>query len=62
MKETQMTYQDNFVRIEPKGWFSRQPEADYHQIIDKHAKLGWRLVTIVTPPPGNLMEWWDTTS
>lgn len=43
-------YEYDFVRIKPKGVFSRKPESDYHDVIRKWAALGWRLVTLVTPP------------
>ena len=45
-----MTYNYDFVRVEPKGLFGRQPESDYREIIQRRAKQGWRLVTIITSP------------
>ena len=45
-----MTYNYEFVRVEPKGLFGLQPESDYKEIIQKRARQGWRLVTIITPP------------
>ena len=60
-EEMDMNYQYDFVRIEPKGWMSRQPETDYHQIVEKRAKLGWRLVTVVTPPsePSGMVGYYE---
>lgn len=43
-------YEYDFIRIEPKGFFSKRPAEDYHEIIRNKAAEGWRLVTVVTPP------------
>ena len=45
-----MTYNYEFVRVEPKGLFGHTLESDYRQIIRQRAKQGWRLVTIIAPP------------
>jgi hypothetical protein len=44
-------YQYKFVKIELGGfWISaRKPKADYHRLIEEHAKEGWRLVQIFAP-------------
>jgi hypothetical protein len=46
-------YEYKFVKLEVKGFFTRKPEQDYHVLIEKHAKEGWRLVQILTPPIGS---------
>lgn len=37
------------VRVELGGFLTRKPKQDCQQIIDDHAKLGWRLVQIFAP-------------
>ena len=37
---------------ELKGFIESKPRQDYHQIVTDHAKEGWRLVQILTPPTG----------
>lgn len=46
-------YEYKFVKLEVGGFFTRKPEQDYHVIIEKYAKEGWRLVQILTPPIGS---------
>jgi len=46
-------YEYKFVKLQVKGFFIRGPEQDYHKIIERHAKEGWRLVQILTPPTGS---------
>lgn len=38
-----------FVRIPIKGIFRPKLEEDYHDIIDEHAKRGWRFVQVFAP-------------
>lgn len=45
-------YEYKYVKIKVTG-FIRRPESDYHAIIDQHAREGWRLVQILTPPIGS---------
>ena len=45
-----MTYTYEFDRVEPRDLFGNQPNSDYREIIQKRAKQGWRLVTIITSP------------
>ena len=40
-----------FVKLEP-GFFSDKPKGDYREIINEHAREGWRLVQIFSPPTG----------
>ena len=34
------------------GFFSDKPKGDYHDIINEHAREGWRLVQIFAPGTG----------
>ncbi|WP_195264232.1 MULTISPECIES: DUF4177 domain-containing protein [unclassified Clostridium] len=45
-------YEYKFIRLELKGFIESRPKEDYHMIINQHAKEGWRLVQILTPPTG----------
>lgn len=45
-------YEYKFVKIDMKGFFELKPKQDYHVIIEEHAKEGWRLVQVLTPPIG----------
>ena len=46
---TRFEYQ--FVRVELKsGWRMDTPKEDYHQIVEDHAKEGWRLFQLFAPP------------
>lgn len=45
-------YEYKFVRVKLGGLIESKPKQDYHEIIDRHAREGWRLVQIVTPPTG----------
>lgn len=45
-------YEYKYVKIKVIGLI-RRPESDYHVIIDQHAREGWRLVQILTPPIGS---------
>jgi len=47
MKERQR-YEYEFIYVDLK-WISKEPKQDYHQIINDHAKQGWRLVQIFAP-------------
>ena len=47
-------YEYEFIRLDPKGVFSRRPKEDYQVIIREKAAEGWRLVTVVTPPSESL--------
>ena len=40
-----------FVKLE-LGFFSDKPKGDYHDIINEHAREGWRLVQIFAPGTG----------
>jgi hypothetical protein len=44
-------FEYKFVRVELKsGWRTDTPKEDYHQIVEDHAKDGWRLFQIFAPP------------
>ncbi len=47
-----MTYEYKFVRIELRFPFMGLPEPaqDYHQVINQHARQGWRLAQVFAPP------------
>lgn len=45
-------FEYKFVKLELKGIFTSKPKQDYHDIINAHAKEGWRLVQVLTPPTG----------
>ena len=39
-----ISYEYKFVRVELKsGWLADTPKEDYHNIVEDHAKEGWRL-------------------
>ena len=43
-------YKYKFVKIELKGlWPPKRPTEDYHEIIEKNAREGWRLIQIFAP-------------
>jgi len=42
-------YEYKFVDISV-GSFSNYPKEDYHEIIHEHARKGWKLHQILTPP------------
>ncbi len=42
-------YEYKFVDVNI-GAFSNYPKEDYHEIIHEHAKQGWKLHQIFTPP------------
>ncbi|MBP6804716.1 MAG: DUF4177 domain-containing protein [Chloroflexi bacterium] len=44
-------FEYQFVRVELR-FFSGNPEWDYHEIIEKYALDGWRLVQIFAPGTG----------
>ena len=45
-----MNYEYKYVKIKLKsGWFAKQPEHDYQQVIASHAEQGWRFVQIFAP-------------
>lgn len=46
-------YKYEYVKIPVRGFFVREPEQDYHAVIEQYAKNGWRLVQILTPPTGS---------
>jgi hypothetical protein len=41
-------YEYKFVRIKA-GFFSRKPERDYQEVVQREAGEGWRLVQIFAP-------------
>jgi hypothetical protein len=41
-------YEYKFEKVELK-FFSTEPKQDYHEIIERYAKDGWRLVQIFAP-------------
>ncbi|MEH7225538.1 DUF4177 domain-containing protein [Bacillus sp. JJ1566] len=45
-------YEYKFIKLVVKGILESKPEQDYHEIIHEHAKDGWRLVQVLTPPTG----------
>lgn len=45
-------YEYKFIRLGLTGFFESKPKQDYHVIVNEHAKQGWRLVQILTPPTG----------
>ncbi len=43
-------YEYKFVKISLKsGFLKAKPRKDYHEVIDDHASMGWRLVQIFAP-------------
>lgn len=46
-------YEYKFVELDLKGFFELKPTEDYHEIIHTHAREGWRLIQMVTPPTGS---------
>lgn len=43
-------YEYKFEKIGLKsGFLTKKPKEDYHGIIEKHAREGWRLVQIFAP-------------
>ncbi|MGC4020288.1 MAG: DUF4177 domain-containing protein [Muricomes sp.] len=43
-------YVYKYVKVNlSKGMPPKKPNEDYHEIIDKHAKEGWRMVQIFAP-------------
>jgi len=43
-------YEYKYVTIGLKStWRGKKPERDYHEVIDEHARQGYRLVTIFAP-------------
>lgn len=43
-------YEYKFVQISLKAGFKgRRPLGNYHQIIEEHAREGWRLVQVFAP-------------
>jgi len=46
------SYEYKFIKIETKttAFKGIVPKEDYHQVIDQHARDGWRLVQIFAPP------------
>lgn len=45
-------YEYKYVNIKMTKTFKPKPEQNYHEIIDQHAKEGWRLVQILAPSLG----------
>jgi hypothetical protein len=45
-------YEYKFIKLDLKGIVESKPKEDYHSLINEHAKDGWRLVQILTPPTG----------
>lgn len=45
-------YEYKFVRLAVKGWIELKPVQDHHEVIEDHARNGWRLVQVLTPPTG----------
>jgi hypothetical protein len=47
-------YDYKFVRLEMEkfSFTELKPKQDYHIIVEEHARQGWRLVQILTPPTG----------
>lgn len=45
-----MKYEYKYVKIELKSAFwTNKPKQAYHEIIDEHARQGWRFVQIFAP-------------
>lgn len=42
-------YEYKFIKVKFSG-FKLEPEEDYEAVVDSHAKGGWRLIQILTPP------------
>ena len=43
-------YEYKFVKIELKSsWLKYKPKDDYEEIINNHAKQGWRFIQIFAP-------------
>lgn len=45
-------YDYKFIKLNMSWGFSREPKEDYHEIINKQGKDGWRLVQIFSPAIG----------
>jgi Domain of unknown function (DUF4177) len=46
--EARIMYESNFIQIKLSRW-NNVPKENYHEIIAKHAKDGWRLVQLFAP-------------
>ncbi|MDR5659990.1 DUF4177 domain-containing protein [Serpentinicella sp. ANB-PHB4] len=46
-------FEYKFIKVEVKGFLTLAPKEDYHSIVEKHAREGWRLVQIFAPPVGS---------
>lgn len=42
-------YEYKFIRLNLRGFWSRQPDQDYRAIVEEQARAGWRLVQIFAP-------------
>lgn len=43
-------YEYRFEKVDLKsGFIAKKPNQDYHEIIEKYAREGWRLVQIFAP-------------
>lgn len=44
-------YEYKFVKIDLEGFFlaDKRPKIDHHQVVEQHAREGWRLVQIFAP-------------
>lgn len=54
-------YNYKYVKIEAEGFIKRKPKEDYHEVIDEHAKQGWRLVQILLSSTANngMVEYYE---
>lgn len=41
-------YEYKYITIKLSTW-TRKPKEDYHDVIEEHARSGWRLVQIFAP-------------
>ena len=41
-------YEYKFVRIDLSSW-KKEPKDDYHEIVEAHAREGWKLLQIFAP-------------
>ncbi|WP_110941739.1 DUF4177 domain-containing protein [Geosporobacter subterraneus] len=41
-------YEYKFVKIDLSTW-GRKPKEDHHEVIERHAREGWRLVQVFAP-------------
>lgn len=44
-------YEYTFVKVDLTKWtVNSKPKEDYHEIVHEHARQGWKLLQIFSPP------------